>query len=451
VLLVTVPVNLRDCPPFGSAAPGHAEREFRTAHDLLTKGRTEEASAHFRRARDFDTLRFRADTRINEIIREVAPREKARLVDAERSFGIAGNDLFWEHLHFTPIGTFRLASLIAAELGARNTPTFEEVRQTLPITRWDERNIRSQIAALLQRPPFTFQAGNAERIAALRVDDDIKTVYAEARPVFEHAVSRRPNDVNLLFRYASLLREAGDSRASSDVFGKMIQLIPARKAWHVSRGAALSDAGLQDAAIVEHNAALAMDADFDLAHFGLGLAKARMGNHEEAIRHYSDALRLNPWYAEAAYNIAGSLAALGRTQEARRELERAVTAKPGFSRAHAALAQLYAGEGRVDDAIGQYRQAVAGEPRIPEAHYDLGLLLARQGRLDEAVAQYEQAIQLRPDFPNALNNLGIALARRGDTSAAAQAFTRAITLQPSFEAARTNLERIRKTAASGRN
>lgn len=447
VLLVTVPVNLRDCPPFDSAAPGHAQREFRLARDLLAEGRTEEASTHFRRARDLDTLRFRADTRINDIIREAAPREKAQLVDADRSFGLAGNDLFWEHVHLTPMGTFRLAGLIAAELGVRNTPAFEEVRQTLPITRWDERNIRSQIAALLQRPPFTAQTGNAERIAALRVDEDINTIHGDARRIFEYAVSRRPKDVNLLFRYACLLREAGDPRASADIFGRMIRLIPGRKAWHVSRGAALSDAGLQDAAMVEHNAALAMDADFDLAHFGLGLARARMGDHEQARRHYSDALRLNPWYAEAAYNVAGSLAALGRTQEAQRELERAVAVNPGFSRAHAALAQLHAREGRVDHAIRRYRQAIGGEPRIPEAHYDLALLLARQGRLDEAVAQYEQAIQLRPDFPEALNNLGIALAKRGDTSAAAQAFTRAIALQPSFEAARANLERIRRTVA----
>jgi len=447
VLLLTVPVNLRDCPPFDSAASGDAQREFRLARDLLAERRTEEALAHFRRARDFDTLRFRADTRINDIIREVAPREKAQLVDADRSFGLAGDDLFWEHVHFTPIGTFRLASLIAGKLGVQNTPAFEEVRQTLPITRWDERNIRLQIAALLQRPPFTSQPGNVERIAELRAAEDSKTVYRDARPVFDYAVSRRQKDVNLLFRYACLLREAGEPRASAEIFGRMIRLMPSRKAWHVSRGAALSDAGLQDAATIEHNAALAMDPDFDLAHFGLGLARARMGDHERASRHYSDALRLNPWYAEAAYNIAGSLAALGRTQEAQRELERAIAVKPGFSRAHAALAQLHARDGRVDDAIRQYRQAIGGEPRIPEAHYDLGLLLARQGHLDKAIAQYEQAIRLRPDFPEAFNNLGIALAKRGDTAAAAQAFTRALALQPSFEAARANLERIRRVVA----
>jgi tetratricopeptide (TPR) repeat protein len=444
VLLVTVPVNVRDFTPFASADPDNAEAEFRKAQQLLASGRMNEALQGFRRARDYDVLRFRADSRINEIIRETAGNERARLVDAEASFGLAGDDLLWEHVHFTPEGTYRLASMLANELGIRNTPSFDQVKKSLPITSWDERNLRMQIAALLRRPPFTARSGNAERLAELQTSDG---AGPEARSAFEAAVAHRPNDLNLLGRYASLLRDLGEPKASAEIFAQMIRLLPGRKAWHASRGAALSDAGMQDAAIAEHNEALAIDPQFDAGHFGLGLARARMGRHHDAIQHYEEALRLNPTYAEAAYNLAGSLAALGRNVEARRYLERAVAEKPEFSRAHAALAQLDTQEGRVEDAIRHYRDAVTGESTLPEAHYDLGVLLARLGRLDEAVAQYRRATELRPRYPEALNNLGIALARQGDSSGAAQAFERALAVQPSFEAARTNLLRIRGTVA----
>ena len=64
VLLVTVPVNLRDFAPF---APSGAD--FAHGRELLAAGRATDAEMRFRRARDLDQLRFRADTRINDIIR----------------------------------------------------------------------------------------------------------------------------------------------------------------------------------------------------------------------------------------------------------------------------------------------------------------------------------------------------------------------------------------------
>ncbi|HYO82643.1 MAG TPA: tetratricopeptide repeat protein [Bryobacteraceae bacterium] len=448
VLLVTVPVNLKDCPPFADTAGQDATNEFRRGTKLIAEGRTDEALRHFRSARDYDLLRVRADSTINDIIRKIAPSEGATLVDAEQHFGATGADMFWEHVHFTPNGTFTLATHISRALGVHNTPRMDRVRATLPITGWDERNLRLQVAAMLRRPPFTGQQGNAQRLAALQMTEDVDAIRRDSRQVFETAVSSRPADVHLLGRYASLLRESGDAKAAAAVLTRMLQLIPDRKAWHVSRGAALSDAGQQETSVEAHKAALALDPEFDLAHFGIGVANARLGRHQEAVQNYSEALRFNPSYIEAAYNMAGSLAALGKVSEARAQLERIVAMQPESSRAQAALAQLHAREGRGQDAIRHYRAAVAGDLALPEAHYDLGVLLARQGSLPEAIVHFRQAVHLRPDYADALNNLGIALARQGDVGAAADAFSRALSIRPSFEAARANLERVRRALAA---
>lgn len=133
VLLMTVPVNLRDQPPFASE-PGGADEHFRRGQDLLEHGRTEPAAVEFRLARDLDLLRFRADSTVNEIIRATAKQEGAQLVDAEQQFGIAGDDLFWEHVHFNPLGTYRIATQIAQALGVTSIPSFGQLRQTLPVT-----------------------------------------------------------------------------------------------------------------------------------------------------------------------------------------------------------------------------------------------------------------------------------------------------------------------------
>jgi len=90
----------------------HAELHFRLACVLLASRQLDEAYDHFAQARDLDALRFRADSRINEIIRDVAGRETCSgiyLVDAERAFratdaaehGIPGRELFYEHVHMT--------------------------------------------------------------------------------------------------------------------------------------------------------------------------------------------------------------------------------------------------------------------------------------------------------------------------------------------------------------
>jgi hypothetical protein len=86
----------------------YAQLEFRIARVAMKLGDYKAAKDHFIRARDLDTLRFRADSRINEINRSVAASVGAALVDAEKILsdaapdGIIGTDQIYEHVHMTP-------------------------------------------------------------------------------------------------------------------------------------------------------------------------------------------------------------------------------------------------------------------------------------------------------------------------------------------------------------
>lgn len=430
VILATVPVNLRDCPPFGGP------------QELYRAGR-------FAEARDADRLRFRADSRIQQIIRETAA-SGATLADAEREFGVAGGELFYEHVHFTPEGNYRLARTIAASMVRGTAPSLETLRRTLPLTPWDEHHAAAQIAALLRRPPFSTQPGNAERLARLLPPVDLPSLRAAARPLYEAALRARPEDVHLRRRYAELLRESGEPGAAAAQWSQLIALQPGRKAWHISRGAAWSDAGEQQKAAAEFRAALAIDAELDVAHFGLGLAAARSGQHGEAIVHYRAAWERNPGYAEAAYQRAASLATLGEKDAAMAALREALAAQPQYAEAEAALGRLLAETGRDAEAVGHYQRAVEMNSAQAGVQYDLGVLLARQNRFPEAVAHYREALRIEPGYAEAWNNLGTALARSGDLAGAAAAFARALAIRPSFATARDNLERARRAGAAQR-
>ena len=89
----------------------YAELEFRIARSLWKMGNYPEARRHFERARDLDTLRFRADSRINEINRAVASSvpgidlvDAAALLSQQSLNGVIGGDLVYEHVHLTPLG-----------------------------------------------------------------------------------------------------------------------------------------------------------------------------------------------------------------------------------------------------------------------------------------------------------------------------------------------------------
>ena len=159
VLLSTVATNLRDCPPFASlhregltpealrewsslvqqgvavenarsfadavksytAAAQiddqYAELQFRIARCLWALGDYVSAKEHFARAQDLDTLRFRADTKINDIIRSVANSsgKQVELLDAQSALaaespnGVIGSELLYEHVHLNPPGNYLLA------------------------------------------------------------------------------------------------------------------------------------------------------------------------------------------------------------------------------------------------------------------------------------------------------------------------------------------------------
>ena len=70
------------------------------------------AQKEFAAARDLDALRFRCDSRLNEIIRQQAEGDVA-LADGERALaeaspsGIPGAEFFYEHVHLTFQGNYR--------------------------------------------------------------------------------------------------------------------------------------------------------------------------------------------------------------------------------------------------------------------------------------------------------------------------------------------------------
>ena len=95
-----------------------ADLHYRLGRCYQAIGNYAEARNRYIQALNLDTLRFRADTEINNIIRSIADSmssEDIYLVDTERKFeeksphGAPGNELFDDHVHMNFRGNYILA------------------------------------------------------------------------------------------------------------------------------------------------------------------------------------------------------------------------------------------------------------------------------------------------------------------------------------------------------
>ncbi|MGD1077691.1 MAG: hypothetical protein ABR881_05155 [Candidatus Sulfotelmatobacter sp.] len=203
-----------------------AELEFRIAQNLWLQGDYAGAKQHFLRARDLDTLRFRADSKINDINRSVASSSAgAELVDAEAIFfkassnGIIGSDLVYEHVHMAPLGNYllaramflQIASKLPAEAGhpvTESVPTEAECEQLLAFTGHDRSRIVTEMLQRLQKPPFTNQVNHSDQVLRLMLKaENPSESPGETAAQYEWAIRKNPGDRVLHYNYGLFLFE----------------------------------------------------------------------------------------------------------------------------------------------------------------------------------------------------------------------------------------------------
>ena len=509
VLLSTVVSNLKDCPPFGSLhgpefregqdhkwdelyqagimaekaaryedALAHyqkaaqldnrfAELVFRQGRCQWAVGKYREARRSFEGARDLDTLRFRADTRINQLIRKVAESRSSsglKLVDTAEIFaqnsphGVVGEEFLFEHVHLNFSGNYLLARTLEEEIEAawpvllEASPTntlpllsMEECARRLAFTDWDRYQMLDEMFKRLGEPPFAQQLDHAVR------DDRLNQARAALQPslsstgllhsieIYDQALALAPADWVLHENFAKLLQSSGDPPGAEKQWRKVIELMPGYEQAYYSLGNVLDGQGKSGEALQYFQQALRRRPESLEAHNGLGLALANQGRTGEAIREYEAALRRKPAFSEARINLGQTLAEQGRVDEALAQYEIALRFNSNDVAAHINLGKLLASQNQMAAATGHYQTALRLKPDNAVAHYNLGNALASQGQTEEAMSHFAEAVRYKTDFAEAHYNLGLELARLGRTAEALEQFTEAVRVKPGFAEARLNL------------
>jgi len=158
--------------------PGYADTHFRLATALENLGEYKDARAHYERALDLDALRFRADTRINQIIRDVAgnaENDSVSFIDSAAAFEEAsqpfqpGWNLLLEHVHYDFAGNHLLAGLISRSIVSKLHGPADyqplpgaEVARRVGFPNFDTIAEIKNLQGMIEHPPFPGQSNYAE-------------------------------------------------------------------------------------------------------------------------------------------------------------------------------------------------------------------------------------------------------------------------------------------------
>jgi tetratricopeptide (TPR) repeat protein len=477
VLLNTVGVNLRDCPPFASL-PGHtlaapeasgfqtlvtnglqalgrrqwaaaeealaqagrlderrADVQFAWAQSLLGQGKFKEARAHFQIACDNDALPFRADTRINTAIRTASERVKGdRLLvcDAAEALaggaadGICGAETFFEHVHFDFESRYRLARVWADQveplLGRTTNGWISEAacEGQLGLSPWNRSQVTHFMVERMQVPPLNSQANNGERRAALetRIQAELGRMNPDqvllTRRDFEQNLARRPEDFFLCENHAVFLELLGDIPAATVAWQRFRELLP------------------QD----------------PLGYFEAGRLLVRQQRSAEAEDLLRRSLAIRPSRTDGWIELGNALALQQKFPEALACFETALKQDPRDAPTYLKRGKVLAHLHRHDEAMASYRAGLALNPADGLTHHELALELVAAGQVDAAGPEFGHAAQLGADIPALRFDYGAWLLRQQRWADAEVEFAAVVRLEPANLRARKNLERLRARLAA---
>jgi len=473
VLLNTVAVNLKDCPPFASITNSHlssadrvqfeqlyaeamekaAQKEFAKASQLFERaaqvdsksamlqfrwGECLLAQTNFTRARerfqlacDNDALPFRADSRINATIRsehekvrnkELILFDSAAALAADSEAGLCGREIFYEHVHFDFDGRYRLGRAWAEQIESllpRNTNAWVSQAfcdQLLGLSPWNRAQVLRLMLERIQMPPLSGQANNERRrdslearLTELRAEMNPDNA-AKVRKAFLKLLEQRPEDYFLHQEFALFLELTGDPAAATAEWQRFVDLLPQDSLGYYQAGRLLVAQQRYAEAEVSLKRALAIRPSRVDGWIELGNTLAFEKKYPEALASYSMALKRNPQNRQTLLRRGKVLGQLKHHSE----------------------------------AIESYRAAIQLKPADGLSHYELGLELLEAGELNAAGKEFGEAARHSPDNVAVRFNYGTWLMNQKHWAEAQQEFEAVLRLEPGHVQAQEKLVTLQK-------
>ncbi len=386
----------------------YADLQYRLGRCYWVIGEYDKARERYRKAGDLDTLKFRSDTRINEVIRSVAGGRSADgvyLVDAVRVFEensphrIPGEELFYEHIHMNFRGDYLIAGAIFRQVekilpewierykkDEQPLCTEAECARYLAYTAWDKYKITQEVLnVIIKQPPFTNQIYHNRQVGQmeqklLKDFEDFRSPGAldEIQAQYRWAIQQAPSDWRLYWNYGRFLEYLQDYNSAGEQYRLVLNFVPHRYR----------------------------------AHSKLAFISGMRGNSDEAINYSLKAIQINPVYAEAYYNLGVAYHKQGRFDEAVKCYYKMIRLTPYLAQPYKNLAIALYQQGKISEALETYRSGLKLVPDDLDLHYNLAMILEKQGHRNKAIKELRSALEIDPNSVKTRKALEAILSRK---------------------------------------
>jgi len=369
-----------------------AELQFRLGRCFWMSGDFEKARQRYMKARELDTLRFRVDQTLNQIIRQVAETKKnqdvmladsAKKITENSPHHTPGEELFYEHVHLNFKGHFIIAKALFTHIEkilpqwvkdnkspGKTLITRERCAKALAYTDWDRFNLAYTILHnYLKKPPYNNQLFHEER--EQQMESKLKRLSAFLLPEsleissmrYSDAIKKRTSDWWLHLKYAELLQEdLIDFKKSAHHYRIVKELLP-----HAYHGYA-----------------------------GLGYVLLHQGRFKEAIKMDLTALNINPFRVDIYNNLGLSFQMAGQFEKAEEQYLEAIRLQPHYVLAYKNLGMMLNERGRSKEGIKICQKGLKFNPKSWRLHHTLGILFKTQGDAEAAVKELNTALRINP-------------------------------------------------------
>ena len=346
VLIGTLASNERDHAPFDGGIegePASAAAHFAEGRRLEALGQFEAARKAYLQAKDRDALRFRAPEAMNQVIRELAEKHGAVVVETQQALseaspgGIIGRNVMLEHLHPSLEGYFLMADAFYAALQAEGM--IGNWTRPVSTARARTERLHTVVDSLVghyrvQRlmGGWPFQPLGTRNTYVPKARTPVEQI---AVALYERKVGW-PETMNALrHQYAA---EGNGQEALRTSFA-FLQEYPFFPEAYLAAGDVLVEQARFDEAIVYYQAANDLEESAQAQRM-IGALMLRRKEVEEAIPYLERAVALNPKDETSLYNLGGAYVLNGQSEPARETLTQLLILVPNHADAQRLMASL---------------------------------------------------------------------------------------------------------------
>jgi tetratricopeptide (TPR) repeat protein len=216
----------------------------------------------------------------------------------------------------------------------------------------------------------------------------------KALDMYNSALQKAPNDIDLLLRVGSTMVMAGQVKEAEPILRKVVTQRPTAEGYHfLGRALLLKGSNLTEAMRYLERG---VEGDPNRAEYWLyvGWAANETGNPSRAEETLKKALELDQNNGDAYWQRAVLRQKQSACLDALDDVKKALEKRPSRYEAYSTMARCLSEQSRWGETIEAWKKAIAGNDKVPEWHYRLGKVYESSGNRGAAHAELRRALEL---------------------------------------------------------